>query len=357
VRDPRIRFQSAAPLYTDLKARVARYFDERGLSPFGGWRMWLKTAVLVALTWGSWTLFLLGGGRWWEALLYGTLVALGMAGIGFCVQHDANHGAYARSPRVNRLLGRTLDLVGASSHVWRTKHNVIHHTYPNLAGVDDDIDAGAAARFAPLQRWRPIQRYQHLYVWPLYALLALKWVWVDDFRNVARGAIGDHKIPRPRGWEWFVLVAGKAVAIAWLVVVPMLVHGVWIGLLFHVWTQVVAGITLSVVFQCAHCVQEADFPAVPTAEGTETEWAVHQLNTSVDFAHRRPFLTWYLGGLNYQAVHHLLPRVCHVHYPALSEIVEATCRDHGVRYRTNPTFLGAVRSHFLWLRKMGAGAS
>lgn len=354
MRDPRIRFKSEAPLYGDLKARVARYFEEQGRSPFGGWRMWLKTAVLVLFTWGSWALFLLGGGAWWEALLYGTLVALGVAGIGFCVQHDANHGAYSSRPGVNRLLGRLMDLVGASSFVWRTKHNVIHHTYPNLADVDDDIDTGGAARFAPGQRWRPIQRFQHLYVWPLYALLGLKWLWFDDFRNVASGSIGNHHMARPRGKEWLVLVTGKAAAIAWMVVVPMLVHGLWIGLLFHVWAQLVAGLTMAVVFQCAHCVQEADFPEVPTPPEAETEWAVHQLNTSVDFAHGRRFLTWYFGGLNYQAVHHLLPRVCHVHYPALSPIVEATCREHGVRYRTNPTFLSAVRSHFAWLRRMGA---
>jgi len=356
MRDRRIRFESDSPLYLDLKARVARYFEATGASPYGGPRMWLKTVVLSVFTWGCWTLFLLSGGHWWDVLLYGTLGALGVAGIGFCVQHDASHGAYSSRPAVNRFFARFMDLIGGSSHVWRTKHNVIHHTYPNLVDVDQDLDSGGLARFAPGQPWRAAQRYQHLYIWPLYALLGVKWMWFDDLFNVARGVIGTHPLPRPRGAEWFVLLGGKLLAITWTFVIPWFVHGFWIALAFHVYAQTVAGLTMAVVFQCAHCVQEADFPAVPTPPDGETEWAVHQLNTAVDFGRGQSFLTWYVGGLNYQAVHHLFPRVCHIHYPAISEIVEATCRDHGVRYRTNPTFWSAVRSHVAWLRRLGSSA-
>ena len=354
MRDDRIQFLTQSPLYADLKARVAQYFNEGGRHPYGGPRMWFKTACLLVFTGGFWTLFLLSSGAWWEAMLFGVPVALGVAGIGFCVQHDASHGAYSSRPWVNRLLARFIDVVGGSSFVWRTKHNVIHHTYPNLVGVDEDVDPPIAARFAPGQPWRPIQRFQHLYIWPLYALLGLKWLWFDDFHRVASGVIGSRKFRRPRGREWIILFGGKLAAIMWMLIIPMLVHGFWIGLLFHIWFQAVSGSVMAIVFQCAHCVQEAEFPDVPTPRDARTEWAVHQLNTTVDFARDRSLLTWYVGGLNYQAVHHLFPHVCHVHYPALSRVVEATCQDHGVRYRTNPTFWSAIRSHVAWLRQMGA---
>jgi linoleoyl-CoA desaturase len=64
-------------------------------------------------------------------------------------------------------------------------------------------------------------------------------------------------------------------------------------------------------------------------------------------------LTWYLGGLNYQVEHHLFPKTCHVHYPAISPIVEATCRAHGISHRSHPTMRAALRSHVRWLRRMG----
>jgi linoleoyl-CoA desaturase len=50
-------------------------------------------------------------------------------------------------------------------------------------------------------------------------------------------------------------------------------------------------------------------------------WAIHEVESTVDFARGRPLLTWYLGGLNYQIEHHLFPKISHVHYPQLAPIV------------------------------------
>ena len=106
--------------------------------------------------------------------------------------------------------------------------------------------------------------------------------------------------------------------------------------------------TLSTVFQLAHCVGEASFPAQ-----AGREWDVHQVETTVDFAHGRPILTWFLGGLSYQVEPHLFPKVCHLHYPALSRIVEEVSAKHGVRHLNNITFGSAIASHFRHLRKLG----
>lgn len=356
LRDARIHFRHPSPLLADLRAAVDGYFERTGRSPHGGIRIWAKTLFFVLFTAGVWTLFLLGSGAWWQAVLAGLGSGLGIAGIGFCVQHDASHGAYSSSRRVNAWMARMLDVIGGSSHVWRTKHNIIHHTYPNLAGIDQDLEAGIFARFAPGFPRYFFHRFQHIYIWLLYGLLTVKWMWVDDFVNIGLGIIGSHKLRRPKGKEWVVFFVGKLIAIGWTFVIPVLVHGFWIGLLFHLVGHVVAGITLSLVFQLAHCVDRAEFPAVPTPKGQEMEWAAHQLATSVDFARGNRFLTWYLGGLNYQAIHHLFPHVSHVHYPALSPIVAEVTARHGVEYRTIPTMTQAIGSHYRWLRHLGAAA-
>jgi len=116
----------------------------------------------------------------------------------------------------------------------------------------------------------------------------------------------------------------------------------------------VLGLTLAIVFQLAHCVEEAEF-RVPT-DGTgriDRDFTAHQVETSVDFARGNRVLTWYLGGLNYQVEHHLFPKTCHIHYPALSVIVETTCRAHGIAHRSHATMRGALRSHVRWLKRMG----
>ena len=55
-----------------------------------------------------------------------------------------------------------------------------------------------------------------------------------------------------------------------------------------------------------------------------------------------------------QIEHHLFPQVCHLHYPGIAPIVEATSREFGVRYTTHRTFRAAVAAHFRQLRALGS---
>ena len=116
----------------------------------------------------------------------------------------------------------------------------------------------------------------------------------------------------------------------------------------------VLGTALSVVFQVAHCVEEAAFPLPSASAGRiERAWAIHQAETTVDFARRSRVVAWLLGGLNFQIEHHLFPRISHVNYPAISKLVEQTCRDFGVAYTEHRSFREGVTAHFRWLRRMG----
>jgi len=101
-------------------------------------------------------------------------------------------------------------------------------------------------------------------------------------------------------------------------------------------------------------VEEATFPLPRQDTGRmETAWAVHQVQATVDFARGNRLLSWFIGGLNFQIEHHLFPRICHVHYPAIAPLVEQTCREFGLGYVAHRTFLAGVGSHFRWLRRMG----
>ena len=151
-----------------------------------------------------------------------------------------------------------------------------------------------------------------------------------------------------------VFIVGKLVFFSMALVIPMLLWGVWAVLLFYAVAAFVQGVTLSVVFQLAHCVEDADFP-LPNCRTSriENDWAVHQVETTVDFARKNRLVAWFTGGLNFQIEHHLFPRICHVNYPAISRLVEETCKEFGVEYVVHETFFGCVASHFRWLRRMG----
>jgi linoleoyl-CoA desaturase len=239
--------------------------------------------------------------------------------------------------------------------MWHWKHGVFHHTAVNVLGQDTDIDLAPLARLTPHQKRRRFHRWQHFYVWVLYGFLTLKWHLYDDFHDAIVGRVGRRRFPRPRGWDLGAFLGGKAVFLALAFVVPLLLHSVWAVLLWYGAAAVVSGLAMSVVFQLAHCVPQADFPE-PCAETghLETSWAVHQAQTTVDFARKSRLAAWFLGGLNFQIEHHLFPRICHVNYPALSRVVEQTCREFGVKFAEHRSFLAGVVAHYRWLRLLGA---
>ena len=353
-RQGKLTFPADGGFHGEVKRRVLEYFEHAGLSSRDSPRMFVKTAVLLLWFGASYGLLVFAATTWLQGALLSCSLVLAAAGIGFSIQHDANHGAYSNHRAVNRIMGMTLDMLGASSYLWRFKHNISHHTYTNLAGADDDIGITPFARLSPAQPRYRFHRLQQFYVWVLYGFLILKWHLVYDFKNVARGRVARNRFPRPRGWSLVELIGGKVFFFGWALVVPALFHPWWVVLLYYSGTSIMLGVVLSVVFQVAHCVEEADFPEpAPSTELLPDAWAVHQVQTTVDFGRGNRLLTWYLGGLNFQIEHHLFPRICHVHYPQIGKIVQAVCAEFGVRYTAHKSFLGAVSSHWRWLRRMG----
>ncbi|MGZ6126152.1 MAG: fatty acid desaturase family protein, partial [Myxococcales bacterium] len=270
--------------------RAQQYFEGSARARHGGWAIAVKIAAMICWLAVSWSLLMFAHPGPWATALLAVSVGLAMAGVGFCVMHDANHGAASPSPRVNRMLSFSLDLLGASSALWRQKHNVLHHTYTNISGADPDLEGGGPfLRLAPWQPRHPWHRFQHFYVWLLYGLFPLKWWFLDDVRELLDG--------RVRGRALFTALAGKVLFVAWAFALPAALHlswalvGIWAIALFTL------GNVLAFVFQLAHCVGEADFVEREDVEGG---WMRHQVATTVDFAPRNFLLSWYLGGLNFQ---------------------------------------------------------
>jgi linoleoyl-CoA desaturase len=351
----RLTFARDNAFQKEVRRRVDRYISSSGLKQRDCPAMYLKTAIILSAFAGFYFLLVFVANTWWQALPLAFALGMAMAAIGFNIEHDGGHHAYSNHAWVNRLAAMTMDLIGASSYVWHWKHGVVHHTYVNITGHDADIDVGVFGRLTPHQKRFKFHRWQHFYLWPLYGLNVIKWHLYDDFRDVVLGRIGSTRIPRPKGWELVGFIGGKALFLTLAVGLPLLVHPLWTVLLFYVLTVSLAGLVVSVVFQLAHCVEEAEFPLPQNNSDTiENAWAVHQVETTVNFSRRSRVESWLLGGLNFQIEHHLFPRVCHVNYPAISSVVEQTCRDFGVRYGEHTSFRAGLSSHFRWLRRMGA---
>jgi linoleoyl-CoA desaturase len=349
-----LKFGPRDSFYQVLRARVEQYFQTTGRKRRDCPRMYLKTALILAWFAASYVLLVFVMKAWYLSVPAAVLLGVSMAAIGFNIQHDGGHRAYSDRAWVNRLMALSLDMLGGSSYMWARKHNGIHHTFSNITGHDDDIDIGIFGRLSPHQRRLRFHRLQQFYLWPLYGFLPLKWQVYDDFRDLVTGRVGGQPHAQPKGWDLVTFVGGKGLFFSLAVVIPLLLHPAWAVLLFFLAASFVQGVILSAVFQLAHCVEEASFP-LPSAETgrMEASWAVHQVETTVDFARGSRWLSWFVGGLNFQIEHHLFPQICHIHYPSISPLVEQTCREFGLRYVAHETLLASLASHFRWLRRMG----
>ena len=354
---PRPSFPSHSPLRAELNRRVNEYFKQSGKPRDGGAGMIAKSAIILAWAMGSYALLMFWSESWWSAAPLAVSMGLAMACIGFSIMHDGNHGAYSSRPLINKLATGTLDVIGGSSFIWRQKHNVLHHTYTNVNGVDDDIVAWPFLLLAPSQRRFWFHRWQHLYFPVLMGLFFVsKWFIWDDFFVAYHGKIGSQRIPRPRGWDLAQMLVGKTIFYGWAFVLPLFLHSVVEFLAVYLLVAFVQGVTLGLVFQLAHAVEEAAI-VPPPAEGSTVErpWFEHQLATTMNFATDNRVVNWYVGGLNFQVEHHLYPRISHRHYPALAPIVREVCIKHGVPYLSQPTVRRAIVSHLRFLKDMGAG--
>lgn len=347
----RPKFSGGQEFHAELRRRVSSFLEEHGHPERDCVGMYVKTAVLFAVFLATWVTLVFLVQSLWLSIPLALLLGISMAGIGFNVQHDGGHSGYSKLPWVNRWMARTMDFIGASSYIWHWKHGVFHHTYTNLHEHDDDISLGALGRISPLQRRRPWHRFQHFYMWVLYAFLAVKWHLWDDFVVLATGRLGPHRIPRPRGRQLLGFWIGKAVFFGWALVIPLLVHSFPLVTLHAAVASLALGFVLSVVFQLAHVVEEAEFP--DPAAAAPRGWAQHQVETTVDFAQGSRTLTALFGGLNFQVEHHLFPKVCHLNYPRIAPIVRQVCEEFGVRYRSHRTLWSSLASHYRWLRRMG----
>ncbi|HEX5555526.1 MAG TPA: acyl-CoA desaturase [Chitinophagaceae bacterium] len=342
------------PFKEALDTKVQEYFKNSQIPRTGNWHLFAKTAVLIPLATVIYLTLIIFHPVAWVAILLCVAMGLVLSFIGFNIMHDGAHGSYSKNKTVNEIMGLTMNVMGGSDYLWKVKHNIVHHTYTNITGEDEDIDKMPILRFSPEQKRYWYHRYQYIYAPVLYLFSSLSWILFNDYQKYFTRKIEATKIPPMKWKDKIIFWASKVMNISIFLVIPSFVFGFLPAVVGLLIMHGVLGLTLSFVFQMAHCVEDTRFPAPsPDSNKIENEWALHQVATTANFAMRSRLASWILGGLNFQIEHHLFPRISHIHYRALSPLVLETCQEFNVPYIAYPTFSKAVISHMRHLRNMG----
>lgn len=345
--------------YDSVKIRVNDYFNQTGLSKQGNWSMYFKTIVMLSIYFIPYIFIVTNVVSSNLLLFYSSwlIMGIGIAGIGCSVMHDSNHESYSNNKTINTLLGGVLNILGGYSRNWRLQHNILHHTYTNLDGLDEDIDAGILLRMSPHRKLLGIHKYQHLYAWVLYGIMNIYWVTVKDYKCLIKynktGLLKKEKISFVRAIS--ELTFYKVIYFGYILVLPLLFTQLaWYHVVLgFVTMHMLAGLLLACIFQLAHVMETSEYAKPDDNRKMENNWAVHQILNTANFAPKNYILSWFVGGLNYQIEHHLFPHICHIHYPKLSAIVKKTAEEYNLPYNVQPTFIAALSEHAAMLKKLG----
>lgn len=339
----------------ELRTRVYGYFQTNNISKFGGKKLVIKAALLIIFFGINYLLWIISGFDLWIKILLSISLGIITSLIGFNVMHDGAHQSFSKNKTLNELAGYTLNFLGANVFFWKTKHNIVHHTYTNIPGADDDIEAGIFLYLNPTKKHYWFHRFQHIYFLFIYALLYLYWIFYADYKKYFSEKVALTPIANFSKREKIIFWVSKVFHLVIFVVLPVLLLGFQEWLIMFLIYAFTTGIVLSMVFQLAHIVEETNFP-VPNAENQiEDAWMIHQLKTTANFAMNSKLLSYLLGGLNYQIEHHLFPAISHIHYPQISRIVQEVCYQFNVPYYAHPTLARAVHSHYRRLKQLGRG--
>ncbi|HTS45435.1 MAG TPA: acyl-CoA desaturase [Puia sp.] len=353
---PKVTFNNKdCSFYASLKSEVEQHFSNHQLKKTGNWKLYVKSGVLIpvaALIYLSLLFFKMPA---IPGLLLSGFLGFVLASIGFNVMHDACHGSYSSQRWVNNMMGLSLNALGGNSFIWKLKHNIIHHTYTNIDGIDDDIAKSPLMRQCKSQKWFPAHRFQHIYVVLVYAISSFAWIFLMDFAKYFTRKVLTTPLQKMDAKEHLVFWTSKLLYLLFYVAIPIFFVGWKAWALGFFILHIVMGLTLAMVFQLAHVVEHTDFLHVNQSDfrKVEDEWAIHQVRTTANFAAKNKIISWFVGGLNFQVEHHLFPRVSHIHYPAISKIVKQVCQQHNISYHEFPTMRDAIFSHFRMMKELG----
>ena len=337
-----------------LRIAIATYFKENNISKYGNREMHIKT-IFAAVAWlGVYALIMSNALSHNLLLLWGGFTLLGYVNIfiAFNIGHDACHNAYSANMKVNKRMSYAMNFIGANSYLFRMMHNA-HHQYVNIHGTDVTLETHGLFRFTPDEPYKPIHRFQHIYTPILYSLAAIHWTIVKDFKwFFGETHIGNNKHIKHSNNEFTILVLSKVVHFGLHVALPLIFLDAawWAILLGYVFVQFLPGLTFALIFQVTHIYEGTHYP-MPDDEGNiENNYAIHVMETTADFARKSRIGSWLMGGINIHVIHHIMPGVCHVHYPALTKILIKVANDHGIEYHENKTFGEALKKHMKMLK-------
>jgi linoleoyl-CoA desaturase len=342
--------------YGALKHEVFDYLKVNMYDGYATPFVLLKGAFYLTLFFGSYGLLISGTLPFPNILIvWGVMGILGIL-VGLNVSHDAAHNSLFKSKKCNRIVYNiTFSMLGANAYLWQLRHIDSHHLFPNVDNCDADIDDNSMIRLSIYKDIKWYHRFQWLYAPVLYLFYTLQWVFYKDFIILFKKQLANLRNIHHPTEEIFLFYLGKIFYLVIYIALPLF-------LTTYSWEEVFIGFLLmhltssyAFIFGLipSHFSDLASFERVDKDGYLKRSWAKHQMATSVDYHADQLWANFIFGGFNAHVAHHLFPTISHIHYPAISKIIVEISTKFDIPYQ-NISWFGAIKSHFRFLKKLGA---
>lgn len=313
----------------------------------------MKIFLLPVIYLGFYLAALYGSAQ--PAVFYSMYILMGltMVVIFLNIIHEAAHGNIFKKEKYNSLVYHIFDFMGANSFMWRKRHLLFHHRFPDINGWDTDVEQSDLVTILPHLPLKKHQRYQHIYVFFLYPLFMLNWLLVRDFRDFfSKNRIVRKQVEISRT-EYVKLILFKLFFLFMMIIVPW-----WLGNASLV--QALVGFLLMTVFGSimamfvlltAHVNSDIYFPQLDENGNVPLSWLRHQMVTTNDINGDNWIIRNVLGNFNFHLSHHLFPGVSSAYAPEITEVIRDFSKEHNLPYRSM-SLGNSLKKHYRLLKSI-----
>lgn len=316
------------------------------------WQLYLKAILFPVVYFGIY-FFALSVSSYWQ--FFGLYAILGwmVVLIFLNLLHESAHDNVFPWKWMNNLYLHFFDLIGANSYLWKLRHVVFHHNFPNVMGWDPDIEKSDFLKVHPEDQQKRIKKNK-TWIFFLYPFFLLNWFLFRDFKDYFNRSTIVRKLGPIPTKEYLKLFLFKFAFIGYMVLIPKWLTDFSLGqislalLVFFL----VAGTHALVVLLPPHVNTKNDFATTNSNGKLPYSWFVHQLATTNDVDGRNWYFKFVMGNFNCHIAHHLFPKISYLYADKLTDIIRDFCREKNLPYKS--ISLGsALWEHFVLIKNNG----
>ncbi|KAH8084529.1 fatty acid desaturase [Aureococcus anophagefferens] len=387
-RAPATAAEPYSAFHEDVKAMVRDHFGGRGDAHKASWEHLGHMAVVFAVYAAGWR-------GWWagDVVLGGLVLPVCAWLIMANFAHDGSHHAVSRKPWVNELALLTSSPLLYSYGSWYQQHCASHHLETN--DPDSDVDV----QHHPFTRWHRsmlrdsasmtgvVNLFWHFTAFLVstinmsnvhpWKFVFVPWVqrhllnqelppyfspdndlYCDALKAAGKDAPHElaffkvsgrmHRQGFMDGWRGGLAVASFLSSVAFLAT-PYFRFGPARAAALTLLPYLVTSAFFFTVTQISH----VQAPCQKDQDRATGDFFKIQATTSLDYGVDSELWRFLTGGLNVQAIHHVLPVVNSCHYTKLYPKFYALCEKHGCAPANRPGILSAGYAHLKHIYDLG----